>query len=117
MPSWIMDNDISKSLLELISTGVNSRKSGQPVRFVFDNSIAKDLLDSIIMKLGLDVESALIPGGRYHNFKDFMQFPNVGGPELVYSKDAPLTAPAGQDAVEYPRCHREKGLHAACPVS
>jgi len=45
------------------------------------------------MKLGLDTESALIPGGRYHNFKDFMQFPNVGGPALVYSKDAPLTHP------------------------
>jgi polyphosphate kinase len=88
-----MDNDISKSLLELISSGVNSRKSGQPVRFVFDNSIAKDLLDSIIIKLGLDAESALIPGGRYHNFKDFIQFPNVGGPHLVYSKDVPLTHP------------------------
>jgi polyphosphate kinase len=88
-----MDNDISKSLLELISSGVDSRKSGQPVRFVFDNSIAKDLLDSIVMKLGLDTDSSLIPGGRYHNFKDFMQFPNVGGPELVYSIDIPLTHP------------------------
>jgi len=88
-----MDNDISKSLLELISTGVNSRKAGQPVRFVFDNSIAKDLLDSLIIRLRLDVESALIPGGRYHNFKDFMQFPNIGGPEMVYSKDIPLKHP------------------------
>ncbi len=88
-----MDNDISKSLLELISKGVDSRKEGQPVRFVFDNSIAKDLLDSIVMKLNLDPNSALIPGGRYHNFKDFMQFPNVNGPEMVYPKDTPLTHP------------------------
>jgi polyphosphate kinase len=88
-----MDNDISKSLLELISSGVNSRKAGQPVRFVFDNSIAKDLLDSILIKLRLDNESALIPGGRYHNFKDFMQFPNIGGPDLIYSRDVPLMHP------------------------
>ncbi|MBN2275478.1 MAG: polyphosphate kinase 1 [Bacteroidales bacterium] len=88
-----MDNDISKSLLELISTGVDSRKEGQPVRFVFDNSIAKDLLDSIIIKLRMDVDSTLIPGGRYHNFKDFMQFPNVDGPEMLYSKDIPLKHP------------------------
>jgi len=42
-----MDNDISKSFLELISTGINNRKTGQPVRFVFDNSIDKELLDYI----------------------------------------------------------------------
>ena len=85
-----MDNDISKSLLELISSSVMGRREGQPVRFVFDNSIAKDLLDYIVMRLQLDVDSALIPGGRYHNFKDFMQFPNVAGPELVYPRDIPL---------------------------
>ncbi|MBN1416245.1 MAG: polyphosphate kinase 1 [Bacteroidales bacterium] len=88
-----LDNDISKSLLELISSSVMGRREGQPVRFVFDNSIAKDLLDSIIMKLRLDTDSALIPGGRYHNFKDFMQFPNIGGPELVYPKEIPLKHP------------------------
>jgi len=27
---------------------------------------------------------ALIPGGRYHSFRDFIDFPNVGGPELEY---------------------------------
>jgi polyphosphate kinase len=85
-----MDNDVSQSFLEQISKGVAGRKTGEPVRFVFDNSIAKDLLDYIIQHLGLDDVSSLIPGGRYHNFKDFMMFPNVGGPKLVYENIPPV---------------------------
>lgn len=85
-----MDNDLSKSILEKISQSLGSRKQGQPVRFVFDNAIAKDLMDYIITKLDLDDDDNLIPGARYHNFKDFMKFPNIGGPELVYKKEVPL---------------------------
>lgn len=92
-----MDNDLSKSFLELISKGVSERKTGQPVRFVFDNSIAKDLLDFIISRLGLNEDTNLIPGGRYHNFKDFMSFPNISGADLVYVRDNPL----GHKMVKY----------------
>lgn len=88
-----MDNDISKSFLEVISKGLNSRKTGQPVRFVFDNAIARDLLELIVDKLNLDEDNNLIPGGRYHNFKDFMNFPKIGGPELIYGRDLPLPHP------------------------
>jgi len=82
-----MDNDLSKSFLEKISTGVSGRKTGQPVRFVFDNSIAKDMLDYIIEKLQLYEDNNLIPGSRYHNFKDFMNFPNIGDDSVVYKND------------------------------
>lgn len=85
-----MDNDLSKSFLELISTGVSGRKTGQPVRFVFDNSIARDLLEYILTKLGIDEDDNIIPGGRYHNFKDFMQFPNVAGDGFEYQRELPL---------------------------
>ncbi len=85
-----MDNDVSLSFLELMSKGVMGRKTGEPVRFVFDNRIAKDLLEYIIHKLNLDEESNLIPGGRYHNFKDFISFPNVGSEHLVYEKIPPV---------------------------
>jgi polyphosphate kinase len=88
-----MDNDISKSFLEVISKGLNSRKTGQPVRFVFDNRIARELLNLLIEKLNLDEDNNMIGGGRYHNFKDFMGFPNVGGPELVYQREQPLQHP------------------------
>lgn len=85
-----MDNDLSNSFLEQISKSVDGRKKGQPVRFVFDNAIAKDLLDYVITKLEFDNDDNLIPGSRYHNFKDFMKFPNIGGKELEYSKQSPL---------------------------
>ena len=85
-----MDNDVSKSFLERISKGVSGRKTGQPVRFVFDNSIARDLMEVIIKKLNLDEDNNLIPGGRYHNFKDFMNFPRIEGDNLLYKKDIPV---------------------------
>jgi polyphosphate kinase len=88
-----MDNDISKSFLEVISKGLNSRKTGQPVRFVFDNALSRELLEFLVEKLNLDEDNNLIPGGRYHNFKDFMNFPNVGGTDLVYKQEQPLPHP------------------------
>src|SRR5512133_2448248 len=88
-----MDNDISKSFLEVISKGLNSRKTGQPVRFVFDNAISRQLLEYLVNQLNLDEDNNLIPGGRYHNFKDFMSFPKIGSQNLIYKKDAPLPHP------------------------
>ena len=85
-----VDNDVSISFLEMISKGVMGRRTGEPVRLVFDNHIAKDLLGHIIQQLSLDKGSNLIPGGRYHNFKDFMSFPNIGTEHLVYEKVAPV---------------------------
>ncbi len=88
-----MDNDVSQSLLETISKGVSGRKTGQPVRFVFDNSIAKDLLEYIIGSLDIKEDNNLIAGGRYHNFKDFMKFPAMNMKELEYEKMPPQWHP------------------------
>lgn len=93
-----MDNDVSQSFLETISKSVSGRKTGQPVRFVFDNGIAKDLLEFIEGKLGLEEDNSLIAGGRYHNFKDFMSFPSLGGNGMVYEKQAPLPHPEAKDS-------------------
>ncbi len=84
-----VDNDIAESLLEKISKGVSNRKKGQPVRFVYDATIAPDLLQFIAGKLDLDEDDNIMPGGRYHNFKDFMGFPNPGGPDLI---NEPMTS-------------------------
>ncbi|MBN1180677.1 MAG: polyphosphate kinase 1 [Bacteroidales bacterium] len=85
-----IDNDLSISILEKISKGVSSRSHGQPVRFVYDQDIAPDMLKYIISKLGLGNEDNLIPGGRYHNFKDYMNFPRIGGDHLKYKNVSPL---------------------------
>ncbi len=81
-----IDNDLSKSFVEKISKGLKARKKGQPVRLVYDEKITPDILDFILKKIKLGKEDNLIPGGRYHNFKDFISFPNIGGAELSYKK-------------------------------
>lgn len=88
-----IDNDISKSFIEKISKGLKDRKKGQPVRLVYDSEIAPDMLDFIMKKIKLGKADNPIPGGRYHNFKDFISFPNIGAPELSYKKNIPLKHP------------------------
>ena len=85
-----IDQDVSKSMLEKISKGVKDRKKGQPVRFVYDSAMSKEMLAFIMKKLGMDKKDNAIPGGRYHNFKDFIRFPNIGEKKLVYEQPHPL---------------------------
>lgn len=88
-----VDNDIAESLLEKISKGVMNRRKGEPVRFVFDSEIAPDLLQYIVDNLDLDEDDNLIAGGRYHNFRDFIGFPNLGGTHLVNEALPPIPIP------------------------
>lgn len=88
-----LDNDLSKSFIEKISKGLKARKKGLPVRLVYDSEIAPDMLAFIMSKIKLRKEDNLIPGGRYHNFKDFISFPNIGGPHLKYPPTPALKHP------------------------
>ncbi len=88
-----MDNDLSKSFVEKISKGLKARKKGQPVRLVYDSEIATDMLTLLMRKIKLRKADNLIPGGRYHNFKDFISFPNIGGPNLKYAPTPALKHP------------------------
>ncbi len=85
-----VDNDLSQSFIEKISNSVSRRNKGQPVRLVYDRSIPDDMINYIIKEMGLDDDDNLIPGGRYHNFKDFMDFPDFDMPHLVNSPHKPL---------------------------
>lgn len=85
-----VDNDLSQSFLEKISKSVSRRNKGQPVRFVYDRSIPEDLFSYIKTEMDLDDDDNLIPGGRYHNFRDFMDFPDFGMPHLTNTPPAPL---------------------------
>lgn len=88
-----IDNDLTKSFVEKISKSLKARKKGQPVRLVYDSQISPDMLSLVMKKVKLGKEDNPIPGGRYHNFKDFISFPTVGGANLVYKKTAPLKHP------------------------
>lgn len=85
-----MDNDLSKSFIEKISSSVEHRKIGDPVRFVYDKSISRDTLAFLKEKMNIEDTDSVIPGGRYHNRRDYMGFPSLGRKDLLYDKITPL---------------------------
>ena len=88
-----IDDDISQSFVEKMTKGLKKRKQGVPVRFIYDKSIPKDLLNFILKKMKLEQAENVIPGGRYHNFKDFIQFPKIGDSSLHNEELAPIDHP------------------------
>lgn len=88
-----LDDDISASFLEKMEKSVDARKKGAPVRFVFDEEMPDEMLLYLIKGLKLEAGENIIPGGRYHNFKDFMKFPDFGQKEFVYKKLPALDHP------------------------
>ncbi len=84
------DSDLSKSLIEKISSSVKDRRVGEPVRFVYDQAIGKDTLEFFLRGMRIDSSDSIIPGGRYHNRRDYMSFPNLGRYDLLYRENIPL---------------------------
>lgn len=72
-----IDNDIRTNFAEKIEKGLKNRRKGKPTRFVFDKDMDKALLELLIRKLNLSKRDSIIPGGKIHNFKHFMDFPDV----------------------------------------
>ncbi len=70
-----LDNDVNTNLLDELEKGLKNRKRGRATRFVFDRHIDPQLLNYLTRRLGLTKKDNLIPGGRIHNFKDFIDFP------------------------------------------
>lgn len=85
-----IDSDLSKSFVEQISESVRDRRIGEPVRFVYDQQIEKDTLQFFLEKMGIDARDSIIPGGRYHNRRDYMDFPNLNRFDLLYQPRLPL---------------------------
>ncbi|MEM9053511.1 MAG: polyphosphate kinase 1 [Bacteroidota bacterium] len=81
-----LDDDVSQGFYEKMKKGLKRRTKGQPVRFIYDSDMPVDLLTYLCDELGVDEDDNIIPGGRYHNSKDFMKFPNVGTPALEWEK-------------------------------
>lgn len=72
-----LDNDINTPLATKIEKAVKNRRKGKPTRFTFDKDMDNSLLEFLIRKLNISKKDSIIPGGKIHNFKHFMDFPNV----------------------------------------
>jgi polyphosphate kinase len=71
-----IDNDISTNIIQKLQKGLKNRRKGKPVRFVYDREMDPGLLEYLIRRLNLTKRDNLIPGGRIHNFRHFMDFPD-----------------------------------------
>ena len=86
----IDDIDLSKSYIKKISEYVNKRKYSNPVRLVYDKDISNATLDFIIKKLKVTSNDSLIPGARYHQRRDYMDFPDLSRQDLMYEQKKAL---------------------------
>ncbi|WP_428772293.1 polyphosphate kinase 1 [Vibrio sp.] len=86
-----LSHEVEHSLLEQMSEGLSQRLSAMPVRFVYEREMPESMLFFLCEKLKVSSYDSLIPGGRYHNFKDFINFPNVGRDYLENKPLPPMT--------------------------
>lgn len=85
-----MEGDVSKSYINKIVESVRERILAEPVRLVYDNEIAPDTLEIVKNLLGVGTNDSLIPGGRYHHRRDYMNFPQLNRRDLQYERKDPL---------------------------
>ncbi len=90
--------EVEHSLLEQMSEGVAQRLTAMPVRFIYEREMPKDMLHFLCETLKISNYDSLIAGGRYHNFKDFIGFPNVG---RNYLENKPLPPISSADFDNY----------------
>ncbi|GAA5214422.1 polyphosphate kinase 1 [Corallincola platygyrae] len=81
-----LSDDIDQSLVEQMSEGLKQRLTAEPVRFVHDREMPESMIELIKFKLGITNFDSIVPGGRYHNFRDFIGFPNIGRAYLEHPK-------------------------------
>ncbi|KAB1071245.1 polyphosphate kinase 1 [Tamlana haliotis] len=108
------ESDLSKSFIDKLSDSVKHREVGEPVRFVYDKTIHKDTLQFLMSKMGINETDSIIPGGRYHNRRDYMGFPSLGRTDLLYDKieALPVKGLSLQDSILKSISKKDYLLHA-----
>lgn len=91
-----IEDEFSGNLMEKIKIALPKRDTGQATRILIDPEMPKSFRE--ILKKALDVNHTdVVLGGRYHNFKDFMKFPNPTNKNLNNEKLTPLPHPVLND--------------------
>ncbi len=93
-----LDNDFSESLLEALEKSLKKRAKGEPNRLVFDREMPDGFRKFMIKQMKLKKHDTIISGARYHNFKDFMGFPDLNRPDLLYRKRKAIKHPDFADS-------------------
>lgn len=85
-----MESEMGEGIVEKVSKGIKSRRFGAPLRFLYDKEMPEEMLKYLLKKLDFKKSGAILSGGKYHNFKDFIGFPTLGRNDLVYKKEEPI---------------------------
>jgi polyphosphate kinase len=83
-----LDKEVSVKFIDSLAKSLQKRRKGKPMRLLYDKEMPLDMLSYLVKKMKVGGEN-LIPGNRYHNFKNFISFPNVGRADLQYNKNIP----------------------------
>lgn len=89
-----LEDDLGEAYVERVHRGLRKRRIGVPVRMVYDKGLPGPFLKLLVHKMKLGRGDALLPGQRYHNFKDFMRFPTLGREHLKLRSAASIPHPA-----------------------
>jgi len=71
-------DDVSESYINNVAASLKKRKKGEAVRLIYDKDMPEGILSLFLKKLDIRKDDAILQGSRYHNFKDFLKFPDVG---------------------------------------
>ncbi len=105
-----IDDEVSENYVKKIAMSLEKRKEAHPVRFVHDKEMPDELLSLLLRKLKFSKDDVVIRGGRYHNFKDFVGFPKIGGDHLVYKDFEPIRHPHIQKSIPFIQELKERDI-------
>ncbi|HEY8366460.1 MAG TPA: polyphosphate kinase 1 [Bacteroidia bacterium] len=71
-----IEDEFSGNLVKKIQRSLKNRRNGIPSRFLYDGSMPANLVKLLKSAWNFDNED-MVSGGRYHNFNDFFDFPDI----------------------------------------
>ncbi|WP_294495486.1 polyphosphate kinase 1 [uncultured Ruminobacter sp.] len=90
---------LDRTLLENMSHSLKQRLIAMPVRVAYDREMPKAMVEQFIKQLHIKDMDSVMDGGRYHNFKDFISFPNVGREYLEHTRLPALNSSRFDNAI------------------
>ncbi|CAN5567760.1 polyphosphate kinase 1 [soil metagenome] len=103
-----IDNDLTTTFVQKIQHGLKNRRKGKPVRFIYDKEMNAGLLEYLMKRINLSRKDNIMPGGRIHNFRHFMDFPDVFSSKNT--RRSPFTHPALQNLLRVTDVITEKDI-------
>ena len=89
----VLEDEFAGSLLKKIKRSLSIRDRGNPTRMQYDRSMPRDFLKHVREVFGV-ASYDLMPGSRYHNYSDLMNFPDFSNQSDHYPKLKQLIIPA-----------------------